>query len=220
MIAVVIPDRNDRPKMLSNCLRMMHNQTFQPVIHLMNQKPLDEKPDITRRYRIGYEEVSNMELAEFELIFFIETDDWYHPNYLEFMLYEWRKNGKPDIFGIDYTYYYHLKLRKYFKYGHEKRASMMNTCIKPGLIFKWPVDNYRFCDMYLWLNMNGKTISPSTILSIGMKGHNEGMTGGTGHHDKLFRYVEEDNGFLENNLDKESFEFFNQYRLKEVNLNV
>jgi len=209
MIAVVIPDRNDRPKMLANCLRMMQNQTMPVVIYLINDKPLDDRPDITRRYRIGYDKVSKSN--EFELLFFIESDDWYDPNYIYTIYSCWLSEGKPDIIGIDYTYYYHLKLRKYFKYGHIGRASMMNTAIKPNLVFKWPHDNYRFVDMYLWEHIKGLTITPEFPISIGMKGHGEGMTGGTGHDNKLHRYTEEDNGFLEEHLDEESLNFYNGY---------
>jgi len=206
LIAVIIPDRGDRKLMTSNCLRMMAEQTIQPTIFLMDEKPKSELPDITYRYRKGYEQTK-----DFELVFFIETDDWYHPNYLYTMYSCWLSEGKPDIIGIDYTYYYHIKLRKYFKYGHVGRASMMNTAMKPGLDFKWPNDNFRFVDMYLWDKIKGLTISPEHPISIGIKGHGEGMTGGTGHNNKLFRYVNDDNGFLERHLDKESFYFYDQF---------
>jgi len=210
MIAVIIPDRGDRPKMLANCIRMMEGQTLKPYIWLVDEKPKSELPDITYRYRTGYNFLSNPKL-DIDLIFFIESDDWYHHNYLYTMYSCWLSEGKPDLMGIDYTYYYHLKLRKYFKYGHAGRASMMNTCIVPGLTFKWPVDSYRFVDMYLWDKLRGLTISPEKPISIGMKGHGEGMTGGTGHDSKLHRYVNEDNGFLEKYLDKESLEFYGNY---------
>jgi len=204
MIGIIVPDRGDRPKMLANCLRMMGDY----FLYVMDEKPKSELPDITYRYRIGYETLSIM---DFELIVFIENDDWYHPEYVDFIYTSWVENGRPDLIGIDYTYYYHLGLRKYFKYGHAGRASMMNTAIKPGLIFKWPVDTYRFVDMYLWQKLKGVTVSPEKIYSIGMKGHGEGMTGGTGHCDKIFRYINDDNGFLESTLDKESFEFYDKF---------
>ena len=206
-LAAIIPDRGDRPKMLDNCLRMMADQTVPPEIFLMNDRPKDERPDITYRYRKGYEIVSR---GKFDLVFFIESDDWYHRTYIQTMLSCWIRDGEPEIFGIDYTYYYHLPLRKYFKYGHLGRASMMNTCMKPGLTVRWPHDNYRFTDMLLWGQFQGHTVTPADPISIAMKGHNQGMTGGTGHVNKLFRYVEDDNGFLEKHLDKESFKFYSQ----------
>ena len=211
MIAVIIPDRGDRPKMLANCIRLMEKQTAEHVIYLVSEKPKSDLPDLTYRYRKAYETLSKNELVEVDLIVFIENDDWYHPEYIEFIYKSWKSKGKPDLIGIDYTYYYHLGLKKYFKYEHAGRASMMNTAIKPGLSIKWPNDSYRFVDMYLWGNLKGVTISPEKIYSIGMKGHGEGMIGGTGHVNKLHRFVNDDNGFLEANLDKESLNFYKQY---------
>ena len=203
MIAAIIPDRGDRPRLLENCKRMLPKDIMTLFI---TDKPSSELPDITRRYRTGYDQCKDV-----ELIFFIESDDWYAPEYFSKMYQAWVENGKPDLFGIDYTYYYHLKLRKYFRYGHAGRASMMNSCIRPGLNIKWPPDHYRFVDMYLWDKLKGVTWTPEEILSIGIKGHGEGMTGGTGHDNKLHRYTEEDNGFLESHLDKESFEFYDKF---------
>ncbi len=212
MVAAIIPDRGDRPKMLANCLRMMSEQTLQPEIFLIDEEPKSELPDITYRYKKGYDLVSK---GDYDLVFFIESDDWYHPNYIYTIYSCWLSEGKPDLIGIDYTYYYHLKLRKYFKYGHLGRASMMNTAMKPGLILKWPHDNYRFVDMYIWDKLKGLTISPKYPISIGMKGHGEGMTGGTGHDNKLFRYDCEDNGFLAEHLDKQSFEFYDKFNTSD-----
>lgn len=206
MIKVVIPDRGDRPKMLANCLRQMKAQTMPHEVILIDDKPEDERPDITWRYKKGYEQAQGA-----ELICFVESDDWYDKNYLYTLYSCWVSERKPDILGIDYTYYYHLGLRKYFKYGHIGRASMMNTAIKPGLNIRWPHDNYRFVDMELWRQIKGVTFAPDKPISIGMKGHGEGLTGGTGHNDRMWRYTEDDNGFLESTLDKESYEFFNKF---------
>lgn len=206
-IGLIIPDRGDRPKLTENCIRMIKNQTIEPyqIVHV-NFAPLDERPDLCKRYKSGYKQ-----LSEVDLIFFIENDDWYHENYLKFMAQQWQEAGEPDIFGIDYTYYYHLPTKRYFKYGHEGRASMMNTCIKPGLLIKWPADHFRFVDMELWRQLRGETIAPEKIYSVGMKGHGEGMHGGTGHNNKLFRYDHEDNGFLMDTLDTESYKFYSNY---------
>jgi len=206
-IGIIIPDRGDRPKLTENCFRMMTMQSLRPdYIAYMDNKPKDEMPDLCFRYKHGY-----AKMPDVDLIFFIENDDWYHEDYIAYMVEEWYNAGKPDIFGIDYTYYYHLPTKRYFKYGHEGRASMMNTCIKPNLCIKWPADHFRFVDMELWRQLKGETIAPEKIYSVGMKGHGEGMHGGTGHNSKLFRYTEEDNGFLKATLDQVSFDFYSNY---------
>lgn len=208
MIAAIIPDRGDRPKMLENCQRLLRDQDILTVFVV--DPPKSELPDLAWRYKKGYDYICKHH--EVELIFFIESDDWYDPEYIKKMYQAWKDHGRPDLFGIDYTYYYHLKLKKYFRYGHLGRASMMSTCIKPYLVFKWPVDHYRFVDMYLWDKLNGLTWTPEEPLCIGMKGHGEGKTGGTGHTDKLHRYIHEDEGFLETYLDAASLEFYSQWQ--------
>jgi glycosyltransferase involved in cell wall biosynthesis len=213
-VAVIIPDRGDRPRLLANCIRMMQAQTLQPEILIINEPPFSDQPDITYRYRVGYDLLRG---RGFDVIALIENDDWYHPEYLEYMVGQWEKNGKPDLFGTNYTIYYHLKLRSYFKLEHKNRASAMNTLIKPDLEFPWCPDTEIYTDLHLWVTLKGKrnilkglTICPDRILSIGMK-HGEGKCGGHAHTDRLNRYNNPDDGLLKSVLDPESFKFYSQY---------
>jgi glycosyltransferase involved in cell wall biosynthesis len=209
-ICVVIPDRGDRPEFMANCLRMMEAQTLSPVrILKVDYKPTTDKPDITPRYKQGYEIASMMRGVD--LIAFIENDDAYFPNYLEYMAREWHANGRPELFGPNYTIYYHLKHKKYFKFQHVQRASMCNTFIQPNLKFTWPVDQDPYTDMWLWMQPCGLkqrvAFEPTQLTTIGMK-HNIGKTGGEFHKDRLHRFINEDAGFLRNHLDDESFKFY------------
>jgi glycosyltransferase involved in cell wall biosynthesis len=87
-VAVLIPDRGDRPKFLAQCLAMMNRQTLRPVhIELVNDAPIGNAVDITWRYRLGYERIG----ASVDVIAFIENDDWYHPQYLERIVEAWLK---------------------------------------------------------------------------------------------------------------------------------
>lgn len=207
-IGIIIPDRGDRPRLMDNCIRMMAKQTLIPdVVLRIDFPPHNSECDITKRYRIGYEALSKQNL---DLIALIENDDAYSPDYLETMVKAWEENGKPDIFGTNYTIYYHLKLRKYFTFDHFDRASAMNTFLKPALNIAWPVDHDPYTDLHLWRQLKGIAIKPSKIISIGIK-HGEGKTGGQFHTDELDRFTEPDNGLLKNNLDSESFEFYDNY---------
>ena len=106
---IIIPHRNNRPHFLKNCFRMIDAQTIQPdIIELINDSPRDEKCDITWRYRVGYEKMRNKGL---DAVFLIEDDDWYAPTYFEYMLAKWIQFETPEIFGPDYTIYYHLFLK-------------------------------------------------------------------------------------------------------------
>ena len=143
-IGIIIPDKSDRPKFLENCLRMINSQTIKPdIIELVNDKPIDINPDgyalpekrncdITLRYRTGYDRLRNKGI---NVIFLMENDDWYAPDYIETMLKYWEKYGRPDIFGTNYTIYYHIKLFAYFTMNHSMRSSAMSTLIRSDLNF-------------------------------------------------------------------------------------
>ena len=71
-IACIIPDRSDRPQFLEHCIKMLKNQTVKvDHIEVVNYPAESNRPDITQRYRIGYETVSK--LGGFDVIFFIEN---------------------------------------------------------------------------------------------------------------------------------------------------
>lgn len=204
-IGVIIPDRNDRPKFTENCFRMMEKQTVKiDIIEHVNYIPKNDDCDITPRYRYGYDALRNKGL---DIIALIENDDWYSPDYLEIMINKWVELGKPDIIGTNSTIYYHLGLHKYFTMYHDLRASAMNTLLKPDLDFPWCIDIEPYTDMHLWKTLQGYAIKPHKLISIGMK-HGIGKCGGRSHVDGLRRFVNEGLSLLQENLDKESYEFY------------
>ncbi len=213
-IAVLIPDRGDRPKFLENCLRMVEQQTLYPdVIMVVDDPPVNDQCDITLRYRTGYTRLRN---RGYDLIAFMESDDWYSPQYLEYMVKKWEENGRPDLLGLNYTIYYHLKLRKYFTFRHVQRSSAMSTFIKPDLAFTWPKDHDPYTDQWLWINalLSKKVvIEPDHVICVGMK-HGVGKVGGDFHTDRLHRYINEDNGFLKNTIDPDSYKFYDELVLE------
>lgn len=207
-IGVIIPDRNDRPEFLANCFRMLQSQKVKPdVVRIVNYAPLSDECDITPRYRQGYEYFNENEPVD--VIFLIENDDYYHPEYIETMLSEWQKHGKPDIFGTNYTIYYHIGILAMDKFNHLRRASAMNTMLKSGLEIKWPADNDPYTDLHLWKQLKGVVIDPGKIISIGIK-HGISKTGGQYHSTKLERYKTKDPEmeWLRENTDELSFNFY------------
>lgn len=211
-IGVLIPDRNDRPRLMENCLRMLKAQTLQPeIIEIMNDAPISDDIDITYRYRIGYEQLKKKNL---DLISFIENDDWYSPDYLETMAREWVRYGRPNIFGTNYTIYYHLKLRSWFTFHHVTRSSAMSTFIMPDMNLKWPADSEPYTDIYLWnfLSNNMKVFTPEKHLCLGIK-HGEGKCGGHAHIDRFERYDHQDPELqlLKDTMDPASFDFYSNY---------
>lgn len=211
-LAVLIPDRNDRPLFLQNCKRMLDAQTLKPDhIEIINDDPILDVCDITYRYRIGYGRLRN---KGFDLIALMENDDWYSPEYLSTMIHNWITHDRPAMLGTSYTIYYHIKIFAHFTFEHHSRSSAMSTMIVPDLNFKWCEDSQPYTDMWLWNNVPGKRIifTPQKHICMGIK-HGEGLCGGQGHKDRLERYAHKDDSkiFLKTHLDTESFNFYSTY---------
>jgi glycosyltransferase involved in cell wall biosynthesis len=212
-VAVLIPTRGNRPELLENCLRMMRGQTLKPDhIELVIDTPANDICDITWRYRTGYDRLRN---KGFDVIALIEDDDYYHPEYLETMVNEWDKAGRPSLIGTSYTIYYHIKLNAWLTMHHNVRSSAMSTLIKADMQFNWCHDADPFTDIFLWKNLKGKIFKPEKHICLGIK-HGTTMSGGMCHVDKLERFVNQDAAreFLKANTDTTSFEFYENFTSK------
>lgn len=205
-IGVIIPHRNNRPHFLKNCFRMIDAQTVQPdKVLLVNDSPINEKKDITWRYRNGYDQLRN---KGFDALFLMEDDDWYAPDYIEVMINEWIRRGTPDLLGLDYTIYYHLLLKKHFIFNHPTRSSAMSTLIKPDLDFQWCPDHDPYTDIHLWNILKGQTFHPEKHICCGIK-HGIGMSGGQLHNTRVYRYKTPMD--ISEFMDKESADFYLNY---------
>ena len=186
IITCIIPTRCNRPYFLNFCFEQLENQTRKVNnILLIDEKPINKNiKDITYRYRIGLQKALKFNS---DLIFFIEDDDFYHPNYIEFICNKWLENNQPLLFGIEETFYYHIKINKYSHMLHPRRASAFNTCLSPLLIkeIKFPKDDESFFDLVLWNQFTldkKKTIKwdLNKTYSIGIK-HGLSIVGGNSH---------------------------------------
>lgn len=207
-IGVLIPTRGDRPELLNFAIRQMERQTRKPdVIELVNDAPLSGDKDITWRYRIGCERIFAKGV---DVVLLIEDDDWYDATYIERLVGEWEKAGKPGIFGIGNTTYYHLGIKAYNEEIHTGRASAMSTLLtKVVQNIQWAKDNYVWTDIDLWKKIPGKTVMFERLLSLGVK-HGIGLTGGIGHNAKWggYKHKDPDMNWLMNTVDQEAFEFY------------
>lgn len=213
-LAVLIPDRGDRPLFLANFKRMLAAQTLQPDhVELVDYEPESNQVDIMQRYRRGYEKLTSM--GEFDVIALMENDDWYHPEYLEMMVHAWGIGGKPDIFGTDYTIYYHIREFAWMNMNHYSRSCAMSTLIKPGLTIEWGADHDPYADIHIWQQIKNKiTFKPSKHYCLGIK-HGNGLCGGGHHTDKIERYINKDHDkvWLKYVMDIASFEFYSNIHL-------
>jgi glycosyltransferase involved in cell wall biosynthesis len=122
-----------------------------------------------------------------ELIAFIEDDDWYAPEYLQWI---GNKLQSHDLVGAARAKYYHLTNALWKEMGNTHHASFCQTGVTRSAV-KW-LRNYlrsdagnAFVDMHLWkdttLNIPSRWLEPESTLTIGMKGL-PGKTGlGNGH---------------------------------------
>lgn len=214
-VAVIIPDRGDRPELMKQCLRLLARQTLQPYIYAIdNDPPANDKPDITTRYRRQYERLNTIYPNSIDVIAFIENDDYYAPDYLESMCAEWEKQGRPNMLGCSFTVYYHLRLRAWFTMHHSTRSSAMNMLIKPGLTINWPLDHDPYTDAHLWNTVKGGVVfTPQPAKCLGLK-HGTGKCGGRNHTDKLHRFINPDPQmeWLAKHVDAESLEFYKGFK--------
>jgi glycosyltransferase involved in cell wall biosynthesis len=224
-IGVIIPTRGDRPEFLKQAINLLYRQSVKPTeVLIIDDAPQPGVKDITKRYRIGYDEFRN---KNFDVLFFWEDDDYYTPNYIETMLNAWLASGKPDLFGTTYTIYYHIGLQKYFTMNHLERSSAMSTMIKPDMDFNWPIDTEPYTDTHLWMvakhtkyglffnKLKGVVFTPQQHICLGIK-HGVGLTGGDMHTTRLHRYdqygqPDEDHKFLSSVVDTESLEFYKSF---------
>lgn len=209
-IGVIIPTRGDRPLFIKNCMLQLARQTILPTeIALMDYAPESELPDITQRYRRGYDQLRNKGL---DVIAFMEDDDWYASDYLETMTGAWQAADRPDLFGTTYTIYYHMKLFAHWTFNHHQNSHALSTMLRPDMEFEWCPDYEAFTDKHLFATMNYKLWTPDRHICLGMK-HGVGRTGGLTHIHKLHRFINQDldKKFIRGLMDDGSFEFFSNY---------
>jgi len=208
-VGLIIPTRGDRPDFLNFAYKQISKQYRKPdEIILVNDPPLSNKKDITYRYKIGIERAVKKGC---DVMLFWEDDDWYHPDYIRWMIDRWEYYKKPTLFGIDETYYYHIGIDKYLYMKHPQRASAFCTLVTPNILndFIWPDFTYPFVDLKMWRSINDKVAIPfgSIIRAIGIK-HGIGLTGGGGHRTNFKWSHHQGHDWFVKNIDQEAHDFY------------
>lgn len=208
-IGVIIPDKGDRPAFLKHCLDMMERQTIPPdFIRVVSEDSGIPGVDISWRYKKGIESIFNQ--SGCDVAFLIENDDWYKNTYIETMLTRWSIAGKPDLFGIATSVYYHIKLKKYKALMHPNRSSAFSTMVTPAVLGReFCADNEAFFDLYLWKSgLLKQTFVPSQQICLGIK-HGSGLCGGKGHQESFpYDKDDHDSSYLKSVIDTKSFNFY------------
>jgi glycosyltransferase involved in cell wall biosynthesis len=216
--AVIIPTRNDRPKFIEQCKKLLKRQTLQPTeVIWVDYKPESAAKDITQRYRRGVETATN---KGYEFVVFWEDDDWYHSKYLEWLIGEWIKKNKPIAFGVGETYYYHHLMEGLIHYNHPERTSAFCTLLKLPVSMTWPHDSQPFLDMHIYKMLKPITIKfPHNIIyAIGIK-HGIGLSGGGGHRlTHGYNFSKENRTWFISNVGND-VEFYDSIKSEMVNPN-
>lgn len=220
-IGVVIPTRGtERKQFVDFCLWQLSIQTQQPdEILLINHEPISSFSDITARYKLGFETLKE---RGFDLMIVFEDDDYYSPKYIEQLLTDYERSGSPDIFGSEFTTYYHLQTNTITEIHHPKRASMCCTMmnLKTEKSIAWGASNYSFTDLVLWNQLVGKT-NANKKNHLGIK-HGVGLCGGSAHKlsfrmDKTKHDAK--NVMLKNFVSPDAFEFYMDIKKQLANNN-
>jgi len=187
-IGILTPTRGDRPLFVDQYNEIIKSQTLQPdEIIMVDYPPVSDKKDLGARYRIGIQEASKRGC---NVLFLWEDDDWYHPNYLEWMYNKWLEHDQPDVLGVNETYYYHIIERGLRHLKHDGRSSAFCTLLKLPYKYSFAQDEDIFFDLHLYKKhaqkyLKTKTISfDEEVYAIGIK-HGYGVSGGAGHNPRF-----------------------------------
>lgn len=176
-VGVIVPTRNNRPEFLKQCRKYIARQTYpvkQVVVVDYPQKTLPH--DLAERYQYGFSQIIHC-----DVVFLIEDDDWYRADYIERMVERWEFHGKPDIYGISDSLYYHLFSQRFWHSEHPGRASAYSTMIKANAVIDWARLDPLWMDIGIWEQLKGVAEQLPHRIAVGIK-HGIGDCGGVGHY--------------------------------------
>lgn len=221
----------DRPEAFALCEKYMARQTRQPDQWFVLDDGEQLTPIVPMSHAVGQKRVYNPEwrgpsslinklkwlfLEHSEeiigdVIFFIEDDDWYHPEYLERVMAEFEghtsfANQNLMMYGEPYAYYVNVKHRWWLRHPNVRHASLCQTAIhKDALLSVQTIlreQTNAFFDVSLWARLLGKKVLTCLLgdnqpLVVGIKGMPGRKGYGVGHKD-----VRPKNSFEDPKLEK------------------
>jgi len=197
MNIVLTTATGDRPEAFALCEKWMRRQTFWPKVkrwlvvddgkngptkttlgqEYVRREPQPDDPRTTET--MNYLAIAALmnEIGTNEIMFFIEDDDYYRPDYLERMA---QGIEGVDLVGEIPSRYYNVALRSYMLCDNDKHAGLCQTAIRGVVVPTWikVLQNVRnldnpFSDINLWKAWTGPkrfVESPLRPLCVGIKG--------------------------------------------------
>jgi len=113
-------------------------------------------------------------LIQNDFVFFIEDDDWYGPNYIQFQMESMLCAEDVMMVGEAPARYYHLPTRQYWQLKNHRHASLCQTGIHKSqipLLRTICEEAHRdFIDVRLWERCTHTQVIQSTKECVGIKG--------------------------------------------------
>lgn len=178
-VAVLTPTNNsDRKPFLDFLEKRIQAQTRKPDKWLKVDYPnKDNKIDLSNRYKQG---ITQLFEEGFDLIIFMEDDDYYPVTYVEEMIKHWELADKPSLIGVKTTTYYYLKTNTHRFFKNETHCSAFCTAVSKEVEYESIPDGIRTFDLQLW-KINKGVKAKFENLPIGIK-HGLGITGVQNYH--------------------------------------
>lgn len=203
--ATITPDRGDRKPLMDFCKYQISRFEVKPdQSYFIDYAPRSENIDIVPRFLEGIERAKE---DGFDLVFILESDDYYDPTYFNHI-------PDADFIGESNTIYYNIRNKTYQNFNHPGRSSLFTTGFKISALKGFrPNPNDRFLDISLWkfANLNNKKMAFRETGAIGIK-HNIGLCGGKGHVLRM-KHSDNDLEWLSEHVDQEAFDFYKNLKL-------
>jgi len=218
MIGVLIPTQHKRDFFLYKSLDMLKRQTLQPdevlVMDWAHVAKIDI--DLNWRYINGLIYLFNIGC---DCIALWEEDDYYSDDYLKNVITLYQQSGKPNLFGIRNTIYYHLGLKRFALLRHPGHASAMGMVLGRGIFNEcvpneWDLDFDYFLTrrvknaVYVGLNDFTKD---EPVISIGIKGFPTSDTMGHKKESQIYHSNAKNSLYLSSVFDDSNLEFLKKH---------
>lgn len=201
-----ITPTGDRHFQMSLCEEYISRQTIPPSQWIVVDDGNDpmtptDNMDYIRRNRQRGDHIHTLKLnmlealdrIENEICIIFEDDDWYHPEYAEFVLNNF---GNHNMVGQGKTWYYNVVSKTYFRHRNVAHASWCQTSFRTEIIVPHikricrAIPKTASLDLEIWRDRHvpGKYVLPSDPpYTIGIKGIRQGRPGQSVWHRPLRR---------------------------------
>jgi len=231
MAISLITPTGSRQYAFSLCEKYMLNQTFKDHIQwiVVDDGEIPTQINLNQEYvrsdiiwkeglnTQAYNLLLGLEKVKNDILFFIEDDDWYSPNFIQSIIDFLLKIKNTHIIGEADSLNYNIRTNQYFLHKMRNMTSLYKTCItreaypflKKLLLYYYEnntklINNNFFIDRMLWKSNDSNTFNKYLInnnnLAIGIK-NMPGRKGACGHlndYSKYNKYINSENSGIDN----------------------